>query len=146
MSTVLTMMVRDESDIVACNIIYHLSQGVSEVIVTDNGSVDGTRDLLASLARSAPVTIIDEPPSDWSQGKWVTRMARMADNRFRARWVINGDADEFFMAPDSSLKAVLDSTAAECDLLWVARHDFVAIDRPFAERHRSRCSIAGASR
>jgi Glycosyl transferase family 2 len=133
MSTVLTMMVRDESDIVACNIIYHLSQGVSEVIVTDNGSVDGTRDLLASLARSAPVTIIDEPPSDWSQGKWVTRMARMAANRFRARWVINGDADEFFMAPDSSLRAVLDSTVAECDLLWVARHDFVAIDRPYRE-------------
>ncbi len=133
MSIVLTMMVRDERDILACSVAYHLSQGVSEIIITDNGSVDGTRDLLASLARSAPVTIIDEPPSDWSQGRWVTRMAQMAHDRFHARWVINGDADEFFMAPDSSLKAVLDSTAAGCDLLWVARHDFVAIDRPYRE-------------
>ena len=133
MSIVLTMMVRDEIDIIASNIAHHLSQGISAVIVTDNGSVDGTRDLLASLARSAPMTIIDEPPSDWSQGKWVTRMARMAHDRFRARWVINGDADEFFMAPGSTLNAVLDSASAGCDLLWVSRNDFVPIDRPHRE-------------
>ena len=71
MSIVLTMMVRDGQDIVACNLAHHLSQGVAEVIVTDNGSVDGTRDLLAGLARSMPLTVIDEPPSDWSQGRWV---------------------------------------------------------------------------
>ena len=133
MSIVLTMMVRDEQDIVACNLAHHLSQGVSEVIVTDNGSVDGTRDLLAGLARSMPLTIIDEPPSDWSQGRWVTRMARMAQQRFHARWVINGDADEFFTAPGSSLKAVLHGVAAGCDLLWVSRHDFVPIDRRYRE-------------
>jgi hypothetical protein len=133
MSIVLTMMVRDELDIIGYNVTHHITQGVSEIIITDNGSVDGTRDLLADLERSAPVTIIDEPPSDWSQGKWVTRMARMAHDRFHARWVINGDADEFFMAPDSSLKLVLDSTAIEGDLLWLARHDFVAIDRPYRE-------------
>jgi len=129
MPIVLTMMVRDERDIVASNIAHHLGQGVSEVIVTDNGSVDGTRDLLADLARTMPLTIIDEPPSDWSQGRWVTRMARMAHDRFHARWVINGDADEFFTAPGSSLAAVLDDAPADCDLLWVPRHDFVPIDR-----------------
>lgn len=147
MSLVLTMMVRDEIDIVACNIAHHLDQGVCEVIVTDNGSVDGTRDLLASLARSAPITIIDEPPSDWSQGKWVTRMARMAHDRFHAQWVINGDADEFFVAPGSNLGDALESTSAGCDLLWVSRNDFVPIDRPHREApplemiHRKRESL-----
>jgi len=123
-------MVRDEIDIVACNIAYHLGQGVSEVIVTDNGSVDGTRDVLADLERSSPVTVIDEPATDWSQGPWVTRMARLAHDRFAARWILNGDADEFFLAPSSRLRDVLDDAPAECDLLWVSRHDFVAIDRP----------------
>ena len=147
MSLALTMMVRDEIDIVACNIAHHLDQGVCEVIVTDNGSVDGTRDLLASLARSAPITIVDEPPSDWSQGKWVTRMARMAHDRFHAQWVINGDADEFFVAPGSNLGDALESTSAGCDLLWVSRNDFVPIDRPHREApplemiHRKRESL-----
>ncbi|HSQ80801.1 MAG TPA: glycosyltransferase family 2 protein [Casimicrobiaceae bacterium] len=146
MSIVLTMMVRDERDIVACNIAHHLGQGVSEVIVTDNGSVDGTRDLLADLARTMPLTIIDEPPSDWAQGRWVTRMARMAHDRFHARWVINGDADEFFTAPGSSLKAVLDGAppiAISCGSR--ATISSRSIGR-IARRRRSRCSIASATR
>ena len=48
------MMVRDEIDIVECNIRYHLSEGISRVIVTDNGSLDGTRDLLSDRGGRGP--------------------------------------------------------------------------------------------
>ena len=124
------MMARDEIDIIESNIRYHLAQGISRIIVTDNGSVDGTRDLLAELSKSAPVTVLDEDPADWSQGKWVTRMARMAYDQFGARWVINTDADEFFVAPNSTLRSTLEAMPKWLGVLKVSRNDFVSIDRP----------------
>jgi hypothetical protein len=38
MKLVMTLLVRDEQDILADNLDFHLAQGVDEVIVTDNGS------------------------------------------------------------------------------------------------------------
>src|SRR5437867_7726307 len=42
----LTLLVRDEIDIVATMLDYHLAEGLAPIIVTDNGSVDGTLDVL----------------------------------------------------------------------------------------------------
>lgn len=123
------MMVRDELDIIECNILHHLDQGIAHVLVTDNGSVDGTRDLLADLARAAPVTVLDEAPADWRQGVWVTAMARMASDRFGATWVVNTDADEFFLATDGTVETALAAADSAIDVLRVSRNDFVAIER-----------------
>ena len=46
MKLVMTLLVRDEEDIVADNLDFHLAQGVDEVIVTDNGSSDATLEIL----------------------------------------------------------------------------------------------------
>ena len=42
MKIVMTLLVRDEQDIIRENIEFHLSQGVDFFIVTDNRSVDMT--------------------------------------------------------------------------------------------------------
>ena len=42
MKLVMTLLVRDEEDIVEDHLIYHLNQGVDFVVATDNRSVDGT--------------------------------------------------------------------------------------------------------
>lgn len=42
MRVVLTLLVRDEADIIRSNVQYHLAQGIDHVIVADNGSLDGT--------------------------------------------------------------------------------------------------------
>jgi hypothetical protein len=103
MTLVLTMMVRDEADIIAATIEHHLAQGVDHVIVTDNGSVDGTVAILQEYAEAAPLTLLHEPEQRKQQGRVVTRMARMAHDELGADWVINGDADEFVRPMDRSL-------------------------------------------
>lgn len=97
---VLTLMVRDEADVIAATIEHHLDQGVDHIIVTDNDSVDGTREILEQYARVAPVTVLRDDARDHRQGQIVTAMARRAATEFGADWVINGDADEFVVPVD----------------------------------------------
>lgn len=98
---VMTMMVRDEADVIAATIEHHLAQGVDRIIVTDNGSVDGTREILEAYAAVAPLTIHDDPEHRKQQGRVVTRMAREA-HALGATWVINADADEFLRPVDAA--------------------------------------------
>ena len=44
---------RNEADIIATMVRHHLSQGVDGLLLLDNGSTDGTQDVLADLARVA---------------------------------------------------------------------------------------------
>lgn len=106
MNLFMTLLVRDEEDIVAANLSYHLSRGVDHVIVTNNRSVDGTREILQEFARSGQVTVIDEEEDDFSQSRWVTRMARLAE-KMGADWVINNDADELWWPVEGDLKSAL---------------------------------------
>ncbi|MGM1030248.1 MAG: glycosyltransferase family 2 protein [Actinomycetota bacterium] len=103
MTVVMTMMVRDEADIIAATIEHHLAQGIDRILVTDNASVDGTREILAEYASIAPVTVFDDPEHRKQQAQVVTRMARLAFEEHGADWVVNGDADEFVRAVDPSL-------------------------------------------
>src|SRR3954466_6004641 len=96
MKLVMTLLVRDEQDIVADNLDFHLAQGVDEVIVTDNGSEDATLEILRPYEERGAVRAISEPSDDSSQGRWVTRMARMEAADLGADWVINNDAHEFW--------------------------------------------------
>lgn len=109
MRVILTMMVRDEADIIAATIEHHLAEGIDRILVTDNASVDGTREILADYARHAPVTVFDDLEHRKQQAEVVSRMARQAATEHGADWVINGDADEFVLASGSTVAAALAS-------------------------------------
>lgn len=98
MRIVMTLLVRNEEDVIAHHLDHHLAQGIDEIIVTDNGSVDRTVPILEQYARRGRVRIVHEPADDFAQDRWVTRMARMAAADLHADWVINSDADEFWVA------------------------------------------------
>jgi len=106
---VLTVLARDEADVIDAQVAFHLNAGVDFVIATDNNSRDGTTDILESYEREGCLHLIREPAEGLRQGEWVTRMARLAAAQFGADWVINSDADEFWWPRDGSLKEVLAS-------------------------------------
>lgn len=99
----MTMMVRDEIDVIAAVVEHHLAQGVDLLVVTDNGSVDGTAEILQRYADRGVVELHHDPVHRKQQGVRVTEMARRAYEVHGADWVINGDADEFVAPVDRSL-------------------------------------------
>lgn len=109
----MTLLVRNEIDVLRENIEFHLSKGVDYIIATDNGSRDGTRELLEEYQRLNVMRIFDEPDQDFAQGKWVTRMALAARDEHGAEWILNNDADEFWHPREGNLKQDLALSSAE---------------------------------
>ena len=107
MTLVMTLLARDEIDVIDSWLAFHLNAGVDLVIATDNRSEDGTTEVLEEYVRSGHVHLIREPGEDLRQNEWVTRMARLAATEYGADWVINSDADEFWWPRGASLSAVL---------------------------------------
>src|SRR5438094_6481966 len=110
MKLVMTLLARDEADVVDAQIAYHLNAGVDFVIATDNRSQDGTTEILEAYEREGCLRLIREPGDDMRQGPWVTRMAQLAAADYGADWVINADADEFYWPRGTSLKEALAAT------------------------------------
>jgi hypothetical protein len=107
MTLVMTLLARDEIDVIDSWLAFHLNAGVDLVIATDNRSEDGTSEVLEEYARSGHVHLIREQGEDLRQNEWVTRMARLAATEYGADWVINSDADEFWWPRGASLSGVL---------------------------------------
>ncbi|GAB3616049.1 hypothetical protein GCM10027416_06060 [Okibacterium endophyticum] len=103
MKLAMTIMVRDEADIIAPMLDHHLDQGVDVVIVTDNGSKDGTLSILQSYADRGLIDLRSDPIHKKQQSQTVTAMARDAYTHYGADWVINADADEFWLPVDRHL-------------------------------------------
>jgi glycosyltransferase involved in cell wall biosynthesis len=137
MKLVLTVLARDEADVIDAQVAFHLNAGVDYVIATDNNSRDGTTEILEAYARDGVLHLIREPAEGLRQGLWVTRMARLAAAEFGADWVINSDADEFWCSSGAPLKTILAEVPRRFDTVRAVMRNFVP--RPgesglFAER------------
>jgi hypothetical protein len=107
MKLVMTLLARDEADVLDAWLAFHLNAGADFVVATDNRSTDGTTDVLERYAREGHVHLIREEGEDLRQDEWVTRMARLAASDFGADWVINSDADEFWWPRGACLRDML---------------------------------------
>jgi hypothetical protein len=140
MKLVMTLLVRDEEDVLRANLDFHLAQGVDFFVITDNLSVDGSRDIIEEYVRAGVALCVEERADDYSQAEWVTRMARLAASRYRADWVINSDADEFWIGATAGegIKADLASLDSRTQSVVVSRTNFLPVDEEgagfFAER------------
>jgi len=116
-------LLRNEADIIETNLRHHFATVIDEAIVVDNGSTDGTLELLADLAEDMPLQLSSEvgPPY---QPERVTRMARLATLQ-GADWVLPIDADEFWVGSAAPLRDVLEETPSDVRALFVEVVNFV---------------------
>jgi len=128
---VMTLLARNEEDVIEENLLYHLNRGVDFVVATDNASDDSTRDILAEFERQGVLHLIDEPTHSYEQGRWVTRMARLAATELGADWILNNDADEFFWPDGGDLREVLEEIPERFGIITVPRTNF--LPRPESE-------------
>jgi len=109
---VMTILVKDEIDIIEANIRAHAKLGVDAFVIMDNNSTDGTREKLNELSKEYEMTIIDEKGL-YNQAKWMKKLAKTAKEKYNPRWVINNDADEFWIPKNNkTLKEVLPKKGA----------------------------------
>ena len=143
MKLVMTLLARDEADVIDAHLKFHLDAGVDFVIATDNRSHDGTTEILETFARDGHLHLIREDSEYLQQAEWTTRMGRLAATDFGADWVIHSDADEFWWPRGESLKDVLTSIPARYGIVRALLRHFVPRpdgDSFFAERMTVRMS------
>jgi hypothetical protein len=140
MKLVMAMKVRDEADVVEENLRHHRAHGVDHFIVTDNGSTDGTLEILRRWEGAGLLHLIEEPATEDFRDRahwWVTRMARLAATDHGADWVVHADADEFWWPASGTLKGTLAEVPERYGVILAPRPEFVPVaddDRRFWER------------
>lgn len=136
MKIVMTMVVRDEEDVLDANLRFHLNAGVEFVIATDHRSRDGTADILRSYERAGVLRVVNEPGEEYRASEWRTRAARLAATEHGADWVISADADEFWWPRGRSLDDVLARVPGRYGIVQGVIRNFVPVagDEPFPER------------
>ncbi|MFO7572276.1 MAG: glycosyltransferase family 2 protein [Gaiellaceae bacterium] len=142
MKLVMTLVARDEIDIVDAQLAFHLNAGVDFVIATDHASTDGTTDVFRRYERDGVLRLIREE-GDYHEAEWRTRMARLAVTEHNADWVFASDADEFWWPRGGSLKDVLQAIPARYGVVRAFWRPFVPGPDDgsfFAERMTARLS------
>jgi hypothetical protein len=127
MKLVMTLLVRDEEDILHANIEFHRAQGVDFFIITDNKSEDSTPAIAKEYEAAGIAQYIYQGEDDYNQSAWVTRMAKLAATEHAADWVINNDADEFWWPRRGNLRATFAGVPDNANILVAQRHDFVPL-------------------
>lgn len=105
MSTFGIAVVRDEADCIT-GTLRHIADEVDQLIVADNGSTDGTRDILDDLSSKLPLTVIDDPDPAYYQSRKMSALAERAAGQ-GATWIVPFDADEIWYARGGRLREVL---------------------------------------
>ena len=98
-------VVKDEADIIEPT-IRHMATQVDGIIVADNRSTDGTRQILDRLAGELPVTVVDDPEVGYYQSRKTTDMLHLA-RAAGAEWCVPFDADEIAYSPFGRIADVL---------------------------------------
>jgi len=129
---IMTLLVRDEVDIIEDNIRFHLARGVDFIIATDNGSIDGTREILKKYEDDGKLLLIDEFSQDYSQAVWVNRMGKIAYEKYGADYIFHCDADEFWHPKSGNLKNEI--SRMKCDVLSVNLVNVLLFDKGGSEK------------
>jgi hypothetical protein len=124
------MVVRNEADILPVNIAYHRSIGVTDFWITDNGSTDGTTEVLRALVDANDWLRWRSEPGAFHQGEFASGLAQDAWSA-GAEWIVPIDAGEFWSTTDGPLPRSLElcnAGALACQLENFVQSERVRID------------------
>ncbi|GAB6033902.1 glycosyltransferase family 2 protein [Galenea microaerophila] len=127
---VMTILCRNEVDIIEYNIRLHSALGVDAFLVMDNGSTDGTREKLEALKAEFELTVIDES-GVYQQAKWMKQLAIQARDTLGASWVISNDADEFWI-PQEAGKSLKDYLSHKDSVITIKRSNMLLTEAALA--------------
>ena len=74
---VLVMKTKNDVEIIRANIEYHKKVGVDAFVIMDDGSTDGTREVLGDLRKDGNMLLFDNPvttsstPTAWNIWIWL---------------------------------------------------------------------------
>jgi hypothetical protein len=122
MTVVAISMVKDEVDIVE-ETVSRMAAQVDRVLIADNGSTDGTREILGRLPG---VTVTDDPEVGYFQGFKMSALAARARAE-GAEWIVPFDADEVWLPrTNMPLRATLSTLPRHILVAEAALYDYVA--------------------
>ena len=103
MRAVAVTCVKNEVDIVEA-FVRHTLAYVDHIVVLDNGSKDGTCDVLRAMEKEGlSLDVVEDPSPGKYQAQRMTRlMHEWAIGRYDADWVLALDGDEFLAIPQGS--------------------------------------------
>ena len=90
-------LIKNEVDIIEANIRFHAQQGVDHFAIMDNGSTDGTREVIESLRSEFDIFVLDRPEHTYQFHKWRQEIVGVCDKAFSPDITICCDADEFWI-------------------------------------------------
>lgn len=115
MSTCAVMLVKDEADIIGYTVEHLLGQ-VDAIIVADNASTDGTREILDELSDGGQFQVLNDPKVGYMQSDKTSVLAALA-RRHGHTWVVPCDADECWYSPDGRrVSEVLEGLAPDAGI------------------------------
>lgn len=133
---IMTLLVKNEGDVLEENLLFHKAMGVDAFIITDNNSTDHTKDIIQKYkAKGWVAEVIEETATDYEQKQWVDRMILIARERHHADWVVNADADELWYSPSGNIKNELEKTSANV-LRCTVQSVYPEEDKPFWQWNR----------
>lgn len=127
-------MVRDERDVIE-GTLRHLADEVDHILVANNLSADGTRDILDRLADELPLTVVDDFDPAYEQSRKMSALAAQAAE-MGAEWIVAADADEIWTAPHRIADVL---TGLDCSIAYATlyHHLRTAVDEDDPDPFRS---------
>ena len=129
---IMTLVVKNEENIIEQNIRFHHAMGVDGFIVTTHNCTDHTVSILNKLKKEGfVIETIKKTTPDHKHKIWVNEMVHFAKNKMGADWVINADADEFYYSQSLDLKkSIINEMSGKTNVLWVDSLFLFPDDRP----------------